>query len=144
MRNNKASSKNNRGGKRENAGRKPIWNNPDTCTIRVPKIYAQKVMQLAHQLDSGEEFDNDTKSNSVIQAIDTNIQPELKTKEIMTESLLINQLHEDIDNITKSISPELAISMAKKILRHKKSARISIAKLISKLYNQNISPDSLK
>ena len=146
MRNNKVSSKSNRGGKRENAGRKPIWNNPDTCTIRVPKMYAQKVMQLAHRLDSGEEFDNDTKSNSVILAIDTNNQLELETKEIITESLLINhnQLHENFDNITKSISPELAISMAKKILRHKKSARISIAKLISKLYNQNISPDSLK
>jgi hypothetical protein len=147
MRNNKVSSKSNRGGKRENAGRKPIWNNPDTCTIRVPKMYAQKVMQLAHRLDSGEKFDNDTKSNSVIQAIDTNNnQPELETKEISTESLVINhnQLREDFDNITKSISPLLAILMAKKILRHKKSARISIAKLISKLYNQNISPDSLK
>jgi hypothetical protein len=137
MRNNNV-TRSNRGGKRENAGRKPIWNNPDTCTIRVPKMYAQKVMQLAHRLDSGEEFDNDTKSNSAIQAT------ELETKEVITESLVINQLHEDFDNITKSISPELAISVAKKILRHKKSARISIAKLISKLYNQNISPDSLK
>lgn len=139
MKNNKVLSKSNRGGKRENAGRKPIWNNPDTCTIRVPKIHAQKVMQLAHRLDSGEEFDNDTKSNS-------DSQPKLETKEIITESLLINhnQLLDDFDNITKSISPELAISMAKKILRHKKSARISIAKLISKLYSQNISPDSLK
>ncbi|XHR80593.1 MAG: hypothetical protein ACFKPT_12590 [Gloeotrichia echinulata GP01] len=146
MRNNEVLSKSNRGGKRENAGRKPIWNNPDTCTIRVPKLIAQKVMQLAHRLDSGEEFDNDTNSNSVIQAIDINNQLELETKEIITESLLINHnpLNEDFDNITKSISPELAISMAKKILRHKKSARISIAKLISKLYNQNISPDSLK
>lgn len=93
MRNNKVLSKSNRGGKRENAGRKPIWNNPDTCTIRVPKMYAQKVMQLAHRLDSGEEFDNDvkvfrgklppesfdTKSNSVIQAIDINNQLELET-----------------------------------------------------------------
>ncbi|XHR84952.1 MAG: hypothetical protein ACFKPT_12000 [Gloeotrichia echinulata GP01] len=146
MRNNEVLSKSNRGGKRENAGRKPIWNNPDTCTIRVPKLIAQKVIQLAHRLDSGEEFDNDTNSNSVIQAIDINNQLELETKEIITESLLINHnpLNEDFDNITKSISPELAISMAKKILRHKKSARISIAKLISKLYNQNISPDSLK
>lgn len=147
MRNNNLTrTRSNRGGKRENAGRKPIWNNPDTCTIRVPKIYAQKVMQLAHRLDSGEKFDNDTKSNSVIQAIDTNNQPELETKEIITESLVTkhNQLREDFDKITKSISPELAIWMAKKILKHKKSARISIAKLISKLYNQNISPDSLK
>ncbi|RUS95304.1 hypothetical protein DSM106972_090800 [Dulcicalothrix desertica PCC 7102] len=86
--------RNNRGGKRENAAGKPIWKNPYTCTIRVPKIYAQKVMQLAHRLDSGEEFDNDTKLNSVTQAIDTNIQPELETKEIITEYLLINQLHE--------------------------------------------------
>jgi hypothetical protein len=137
MKTNKILSKSNRGGKRENAGRKPIWNNPDTCTIRIPKVYAQKVMHLAHRLDSGEEFDNVTKSISVIQTIDINTQPELETEEKITES-------EEFDNVTKSISPELAILMAKKILRHKKSARISIAKLISKLYNQNISPDSLK
>jgi hypothetical protein len=28
-----------RGGRRENAGRKPTWNNKDTITIRVPKWY---------------------------------------------------------------------------------------------------------
>ncbi|MUG91248.1 hypothetical protein F7734_01560 [Scytonema sp. UIC 10036] len=43
-----------RGGKRENAGRKATWNNKDTITIRVPKIIAATVMELARKLDSGE------------------------------------------------------------------------------------------
>ena len=34
-----------RGGRRENAGRKPTWNNKDTITIRVPKLIATQVMQ---------------------------------------------------------------------------------------------------
>jgi hypothetical protein len=147
MKNNVARSK--RGGKRENAGRKPIWNSPDTCTIRVPKIYAKHIMQLAHRLDSGETFDTITKSNSDEQPINTNddrfSQSELEIKDIITESLPINnQSNEEFDNVTKSIPLLKAISTAKKVLRHKKSARISIAKLISKLYNQNFSPENLK
>jgi hypothetical protein len=37
-----------------------------------------------------------------------------------------------------------AIEIAKKILKHKKSARTSIAKLISKLYSITLSPEDLK
>jgi hypothetical protein len=43
-----------RGGRRENAGRKPTWNNKGTITIRVPKLIATQVMLLARRLDSGE------------------------------------------------------------------------------------------
>ena len=48
----KALKQDRRGGKRENAGRKPIWNNKDTITIRVPKFIASQVLELAHRLDS--------------------------------------------------------------------------------------------
>ena len=51
-----------RGGRRENAGRKPIWNNKDTITIRVPKFIVTQVMEIAHRLDSGENIDLSTKS----------------------------------------------------------------------------------
>ncbi|MBD2515346.1 hypothetical protein H6G93_10040 [Nostoc sp. FACHB-973] len=51
-----------RGGRRENAGRKPTWNNKDTITIRVPKIVAAQVIELARRLDSGENIELDTKS----------------------------------------------------------------------------------
>lgn len=54
-----------RGGRRENAGRKAIWKNKDTMTIRVPKLIATQVLELAHKLDSGEKFDLDTKSKEV-------------------------------------------------------------------------------
>ncbi len=60
----KLSKTSDRGGRRENAGRKATWKNPDTMTIRVPKIITAKVMELAHRLDSGEHIDLVSKSNS--------------------------------------------------------------------------------
>jgi hypothetical protein len=52
----KALKQDRRGGRRENAGRKPIWNNKDTITIRVPKFIASQVLELAHRLDCGEKL----------------------------------------------------------------------------------------
>ena len=128
----------NRGGKRENAGRKSIWNNKDTITIRVPRLIAAQVLELAHRLDSGENIELDTKSKSsennfVIQSKNTG-------NERVTNSKI--DKHEII---TKSLpSYSQAIEIAKKILKQKKSARISIAQIISKLYEQTLSPEDLK
>lgn len=58
----KALKQDRRGGRRENAGRKAIWKNKDTITIRVPKLIATQVLELAHKLDSGGKIDLDTKS----------------------------------------------------------------------------------
>lgn len=142
-----------RGGRRENAGRKPTWNNKDTITIRVPKLIATQVMLLARRLDSGENIELDTESKSasndfVIQSsfagYESITKSELENHEIIIQSN-IESRELDIDFVTKSISSySQAIGIAKKILKHKKSARISIAKIISKIYEQTLSPDDLK
>lgn len=142
-----------RGGRRENAGRKPTWNNKDTITIRVPKFIAAQVMELAHRLDCGEYIELDTESKMpnhdfVIQSncreYESITKSELENHEIIIQS---NQESRELESdfVTKSIpSYSQAIEIAKKILKHKKSARISIAKIISKIYEQSLSPEDLK
>lgn len=51
-----------RGGYREKAGRKSGWYHPETCTIRVPAIFADRLLEIAHALDSGEVIDFVTQS----------------------------------------------------------------------------------
>ena len=46
-----------RGGHRENAGRKSGWKHPDTQTIRVPKVYANQLIEIARRLDKGESIE---------------------------------------------------------------------------------------
>jgi hypothetical protein len=170
--------KGNRGGKRENAGRKPIWKNKDTITIRVPKVIATQVLELAHRLDSMEEIELDTESKTPDN--DSVIQSSIVANEIITKSIkssqdqkyepeddfvtnsdvakteIITESTPDFESITtsnflddekntKSKTPGYeAVEIAKKILKHKKSARISLAKLISRLYSLTVSPEDLK
>ena len=120
-----------RGGRRENAGRKSNWKNQDTITIRVPRAIVSRVIELAHRIDSGESIELDTQSKNL-------------DNEIITQS---NEEREKLksDFVTKSIlSYSQAIEIAKQILLSKKSARISIAKIISEIYQQNLSPEDLK
>lgn len=142
-----------RGGRRANAGRKPTWKNQDTITIRVPKIIATQVMLLARRLDYGENIELDTESNSLENdSVSNSICPnhenitksKLESHEIIRESNIENR-ELDSDCVSKSItSYNQAIEIAKKILKHKKSARVSIAEIISKIYEQTLSPDDLK
>ncbi|MEC4816019.1 MAG: hypothetical protein SAK29_22520 [Scytonema sp. PMC 1069.18] len=88
-----------RGGKRENAGRKLIWNNKDTITIRVPKFIASQVLELAHRLDSGEEIESDTKSRITVS--DFVIQSNTSNNEIITQSDILNQ-GQDFDCVIDS------------------------------------------
>jgi hypothetical protein len=49
------------------------------------------------------------------------------------------------DSVTKtSLDLSQAIDLAKQILRHKKSARISLAKFLSKLYNIPVKIEDLQ
>jgi hypothetical protein len=168
MNSKKALKQDRRGGKRENAGRKAIWKNKDTITIRVPKLIATQVLELAHRLDSGEEIDLDTKSkiaeNDAIatEASCTQLTVPSKSKipnqeiEEIGYGFVINSNLEESERITAShlsineiitnsiLTEDEAIKIAKKILKHKKSARISLAKLISKLYPRIVSPEDLK
>ena len=52
-----------RGGQRDGAGRKSVWRNGETQTIRVPKVLADQILEIAKRLDSGEviEFVSESK-----------------------------------------------------------------------------------
>lgn len=230
-----------RGGYRENAGRKSSWNHRDTCTIRIPKPFAEQLVELARRLDNGELLDTETESNLrnddlVTESIklgadrldslthladnpakiDTETESNLPDDDSVTQSILASTLDTesltdpldklvnididtksnlgDYDTVTKSISssshsllqlackPELeenfdndtksktpgednvtestlgaehqtltqsipdlneALSLAVTIIKAKKSARESIARLLSKLYSAQLSPDDL-
>lgn len=51
-----------RGGYREQAGRKSSWQHSETRTIRVPAVFAERLLEIAHALDSGQSVDIVTKS----------------------------------------------------------------------------------
>jgi hypothetical protein len=53
-----------RGGHRPGAGRKSGWNHSETQMIRVPKVFAQQLLEIAHRLDEGEVIDSESKSIS--------------------------------------------------------------------------------
>jgi hypothetical protein len=115
-----------RGGYRDNAGRKSSWRHSATQTIRVPKVFAQQLVKLAHQLDNGEAIDIDTKSKQGSTDNDTD------SKSVAS------------DIVTNSILPlKEALVQAAAILKAKRSARESLAKLLSKLYHTKIQPDDL-
>ena len=230
-----------RGGYRENAGRKSSWNHRDTCTIRIPKPFADQLVELARRLDNGDIIDTETESNlpgddSVTKSInigadcldfpthladnlakiDTETESNFAgddsvTKSIIASTLDIESLSDpldklvnididtksnlrDYDIVTKSVNssshsllqlackPEIeerfdsdtkskhpgqdnvtesnlgsehqtltqsipdlneALSLAVTIIKAKKSARESIARLLSKLYSAQVSPDDL-
>jgi hypothetical protein len=130
-----------RGGRRENAGRKSIWKNKDTITIRVPRAILFQVIEVAHRIDSGENIELNTES--ITEEPKKVIKSKASINEIITQS---NKESEELksDFVTKSIlSYSQAIEIAKQILKSKKSARISIAKIISEIYQQTLSPDDL-
>ena len=53
-----------RGGSREGSGRKSGWKNADTQTIRVPKVFAAQLLEIARKLDSGEVIETVTESKA--------------------------------------------------------------------------------
>lgn len=115
-----------RGGSRDNAGRKSSWQHSATQTIRVPKVFAHQLVKIAHQLDNGEAIDIDTKSKQGSTDNDTD------SKSVAS------------DIVTNSILPlKEALVQAGAILKAKRSARESLAKLLSKLYHTKIHPDDL-
>jgi hypothetical protein len=51
-----------RGGHRPGAGRKSGWNHTETQMIRVPKVFAQQLLEIAHRLDEREVMDSESES----------------------------------------------------------------------------------
>ena len=169
-----------RGGYRENAGRKPIWVHQETCTIRVPKIFASKVLEIAHVLDISEKIDNVTLSIfSPLDLVKESIEPDkfcspntpnpqdtITIFDYDTQSKINNLLEEQVVSLDLQNSPELetsiadkvtkskiiqtnlslteALIQAKQVLKSKKSARYSIARLLAKLYSTHVSCEDLK
>ena len=126
------------GGTRENAGRKSIWNHKETCTIRIPKVFALKLHEIAQKWDKEPLLEFDINSNSPKNEYISN--SSCQEFENKTES---NQ--EEIDFITKTNRDlSQAIDLAQQILRHKKSARISLAKFLSKLYGFPVKIEDLQ
>ncbi len=131
-----------RGGRRENAGRKSNWKNKDTVTIRVPRAIVFQVIEVAHRIDSGENIELDTESEA--ERCDFDIKSKTRNNEIVTQS---NQEGKKLESdfVTKSIlTYSQAIEIAKQILLSKKSARVSVAKIISEIYQQTLSSLDLK
>ena len=201
-----------RGGYRDKAGRKSGWKHKETCTIRIPKVFASQLVELAHQLDQVEEIDNDTisilrKNDLVTQSklvgtdgdyprgsakgdreffhsfekeepVDIDTKSKCLVDDTVTQSIvnslesftqLTKQLEKEelFDSVTKSILPindfvtesnltlniqtscslfpdlSVALKNAKTILTAKKSARESIARLLTKLYSAQVKADDL-
>ena len=85
------------------------------------------LIHQAEQLEKAEDFDNDTKSI-------------LLRTDLVTQSSLLQFNQSGYPSI-----PDLkeALSMAKTIIKAKKSARESIARLLTKLYSTQVSADDL-
>ena len=74
----------NRGGSRLNAGRKSNWSTSETQTIRVPISLVNPILQMAHKLDSGQNIESDTKSNSLSLEYLESIKEKLLTYKVLT------------------------------------------------------------
>lgn len=107
----------------------------------MPKAILFQVIEVAHRIDSGENIELNTESKT--EEYDCAIKSKANRDEIITQSNKEGQELES-DFVTKSIlSYSQAIKIAKQILKSKKSARISIAKIISEIYQQTLLPDDL-
>ena len=84
-----------RGGQRDGAGRKSTWLSgckfEQTKLIRVPSAIADKVLEIAHKLDSGETIDLETKS---LNEIETKLIEQLELITIQDKSYLQSELIE--------------------------------------------------
>lgn len=93
-----------RGGKREKAGRKTGWESgvkfEETTPIRVPKYIKDKLLEIAHKLDAGEDFDSVSNSNK--QELEE-LQSRLSLIELENRSLLeqVERYHLDLETKSK-------------------------------------------
>ena len=104
------------GGARENAGRKSIWNQKETCTIRIPTGFAPTLHEIAQKWDKDPSVEFEINS----------ISPQDESVPFSSGQQLENGTKSNqsaIDSMTKT-SQDLsqAIDLASAILRYKKSA----------------------
>ncbi len=85
------------GGARDNAGRKSIWNHQESCTIRIPTVFASKLHAIAQKWDkdSSLEFDinssfsqNDYVTNSNLQKLESKTESSQPKNDSVTKTTL--------------------------------------------------------
>ena len=72
-----------RGGNRTNSGRPSGWQHGPTCTIRVPKVFAEKLLEVAKGLDRGLD------EVLIIQPHDFKLSSQAKTDQIALSQLRV-------------------------------------------------------
>lgn len=95
-----------RGGKREKAGRKTTWESgvkfEETSPIRVPNYIKNKVLEIAHRLDAGEDIDLVSNSNKeYLQELQTNLALADIEKQKLSEQL--EKYRSDLETESKSL-----------------------------------------
>lgn len=91
-----------KGGYREGSGRKPTWKTPGkTQTVRVPQSLADRLLDLAHLLDEGEQIDIVTKPNKTIDLDGLKVYQFRGTRDWVRLSDLVRAGY-SIENVTKS------------------------------------------
>jgi hypothetical protein len=104
-----------KGGKRNGAGRKTTWASGrgfnDTTVIRVPKEFANRLLEIAHKLDAGENLDFVANSNYNT-ASQSNIVTISAGANDSGESTKSSVLHEEVVlvNVTKPNSATTALT----------------------------------
>ena len=106
-----------RGGYREGAGRKGGWMNPETQVIRVPKIFAAQLLDIARRLDLGESENLVLSEFSVdpVQLID-----ESEILQVNPDQMdIFSLIPETIESVTESNTLSLSMrSLSKRLGIH--------------------------
>lgn len=96
-----------RGGHREGAGRKGGWRNSETQVIRVPKVFAAQLLDIARRLDLGEP------ENLVLPVFSVGpVQPivEAEILQVNPDQMdIFSLIPEVIESVTESKSPSLSM-----------------------------------
>ena len=92
-----------RGGHREGAGRKGGWKNSETQVIRVPRIFAAQLLDIARRLDLGES-ENLVFSVFSVDPVQPIIEPEIL--QVHPDQMdLFSSPSQTIESVTKSNTP---------------------------------------
>ena len=80
-----------RGGRRQGAGRKTAWESgctfAETTVIRIPKVLKNKILEVAHKLDAGEEFELVTNSKQLELSLEIENKEESKLAKLAKDLL---------------------------------------------------------
>lgn len=107
-----------RGGKRKGSGRKPTWKHSPTQAIRVPKVFAEQLLEIARKLDHGDCLELDTSSQKLsakavesVSSSDEQLSGLMKQLELINESLLLSSQKASslVPHTTRALSRRLGI-----------------------------------